>query len=184
MAPSPAQAKDELAGVLVCGADRCSQLDHRALHEAAGILSHPSFRRSGGALPFYDVLFVWHDRDGRPATYGALRWVPRAGATRTWSRGPVWSRTGVALTAALSTATLGLRPRPPSDLDDPVDAVGSATAAARRELARPGAPSRSPAVSEPADGWLSLAVMAGLAAVLLVAIAAATIRGPARRHAR
>jgi hypothetical protein len=183
---APAQAKEELVGVLVCGADRCAQLQDQAVQEAAGILSHRSFRRSGGALPFYDVLFVWRDGDGRPVTYGALRWAPTAGATRTWSRGPVWSRTGVALTAALSTATLGLRPRPPGDLDDPVEAVGAATAAARRELARPPATSRPPAVSEPAGGRaLSLEGMAGLAAALLVAIAAAAHHaGTARRHAR
>jgi len=52
IAPTPAQAKRELVGVLVCGADRCAQLHGQALDEAAGILSHRMFRRSGGALPF------------------------------------------------------------------------------------------------------------------------------------
>jgi hypothetical protein len=91
----------------------------------------------------------------------------------------------VALTAALSTATLGLRPRPPSALDDPVEAVGVATAVARRELARPGATSHSPAASKPTGGPLSLEVMAGLAASVLLAIAAAAHHaGTARRQAR
>jgi hypothetical protein len=182
MTPAPAQAKEELIGVLVCGSDRCAQLHGQAVDATQGILAHRSFRRSGTALPFYDVLFVWRDSNGRTTTYGALRWAPKAGATRTWSRGPVWSRTALALTAALSTATLGLQPRPARNLDDPVEAVGPATAAARRKLAQPPATSLLPRMREPAGSRLSPETVAGLAAVLpLVAIAAAVALRRSRR---
>jgi hypothetical protein len=180
IAPSPARAKEELIGVVVCGADRCAELYSPAVREASGILSDRSFRRSGPALPFYDVIFVWRNRDGGPTTNGALRWVPKAGATRTWSRGPVWSRAGMALTAALSAATLGLRPRPARRLDDPVDAVGPATASARRTLARPRAAPLAPGVPKPVGGARLPEAMASLALVLPLAIVAAV----ALRHSR
>lgn len=141
IAPASAQAKEELIGVLACGADRCAQLHGRGVDEASAILSRPFFHRSGW-LPFYDVVLVWRGSDGRPTTYGALRWVPRAGATRTTGAGgPVWSHTGVALTAALSATTVGLRPRSARELDQPMEAVGRATAAARsRSRPRPARP--------------------------------------------
>jgi hypothetical protein len=156
----------------VCGADRCVALDQRALPEAAAILAHRSFRRSGQPVPFYDVLLVWRDGDGAPATYGALRWAPEVGATRTvGARGPIWSRTSVALTAALSAATAGLQPRPARELDEPVDAVGPATEAASRQLAAP-APASRAAAPEAGDA-VGLPWIGGIAAVALVLAAAA-----------
>jgi hypothetical protein len=133
---------------------------------------HRSFRRSGEPVPFYDVLLVWRDGDGANATHGALRWAPKVGATRTvGARGPVWSRTSVALTAALSTATAGLQPRPARELDDPVDAVGPATEAARRQLAAPAPPTRAAAPEAGDTGGLPW--IGGIAAVALVLAAAA-----------
>jgi hypothetical protein len=166
IAPAPAQAKEHLVGAQICGTDRCVALDQRALPEAAAILAHRSFRRSGEPVPFYDVLLVWRDRDGATATYGALRWAPEVGATRTsGARGPVWSRTSVALTAALSAATIGLRPRPDRELDEPVDAVGPATQAARRRLAAPAPPIRAaaPEAGDPSElPWIAAIVLLAL----------------------
>jgi len=177
IAPASAQAKEELIGVLACGADRCAQLHGRGVDEASAILSRPFFHRSGW-LPFYDVVLVWRGSDGRPTTYGALRWVPRAGATRTTGAGgPVWSHTGVALTAALSATTVGLRPRSARELDQPMEAVGRATAAARRALAP--APGATP--QRDADRGPGPAVIAGLGVAALVVLTAAVALRRQRR---
>jgi hypothetical protein len=168
-APAAAHAKEQLVSVRVCGADRCVSLSDHALGEASAILQRPFFRRSAAAVPFYDVLFVWRKTDGRVAAYDPLRWAPKAGATRTFgARGAVWSRTSVALTAALSAATVGLRPRPAGELDAPGTAAGTATAAVRHELSTPAMP--PPAAASEPGGWGTLgwtAAVASLAAVLV-----------------
>jgi hypothetical protein len=172
IAPAPSLAKEDPFAVLVCGADRCAELRGQAVDEASALLASPLFRRHGRARPFYDVLFAWRDSSGRPTTGSALRWVPAAGATRTdGSRGPVWSRTDATPTAVLSSATQGLRPRPARELDDPVEAVGAATAVARRKLLEASATGLPTAVPEPADDGMPaepLAVLAGAAIIAIV----------------
>lgn len=138
IAPAAATAKERLVAVHVCGVDRCVALPSQAFGPASAILARRFFRRPARPLPFYDVLFVWRTVGGGFAAYDPLRWVPRVGATRTdGARGPVWSRTSVALTAALSAAVTGVRPRPGRALNDPMDVVGPATAAVRQRVNRP-----------------------------------------------
>jgi hypothetical protein len=180
IAPAPAQAKEDPFAVLVCGADRCAELRGRAVDQVSTILEDAFFRRHGPALPFYDVVSVWPDSSGRAVTGGALRWVPAAGATRTYgSRGPVWSRTDPTLTAVLSAATQGLRPRPARELDDPVQAVGAATAAARRKLA--GGPVTGLPSAGSADDGMPTELLVALAGAAILAVVSAAAFGRRRR---
>jgi hypothetical protein len=182
-APTVADAKEHLGDVEVCGADRCVALRHDAFPEAAAILSHPPFRRSGASVPFYDVMLIWRDENDRVVSHGAVRWAPQLGAARTsGARGPVWSPTSMRLTAALSVATVGLQPRPARFVDDPIDEVGPAAREVQRKLAPspPATPSPPRARDRGGAPWI-----VGAALLVLAAAASLSFRGaPLRRRPR
>jgi hypothetical protein len=183
-APTVAAAKEHLGDVEVCGADRCVALRHDAFPEAAAILSHPPFRRSGASVPFYDVMLIWRDENDRVVSHGAVRWAPQLGAARTsGARGPVWSPTSMRLTAALSVATVGLQPRPARFVDDPIDEVGPAARAMQRKLAP--FPTLAPPPPRAQDDGGDAAWIVGTALLLLAAAASLSLRGaPLRRRPR
>jgi hypothetical protein len=181
--PAPAQAKEDLVVVLVCGADRCAELRGPAVaRETSTILLRRFFRRHVPAVPFYDVLFVWRDEAGSLASGGVLRWAPAAGATRTTgARGAVWSRTGAALKKVLAAATRGMRPRPATALEGPPEAVGPATLAARRKILSPPVAKVPSGTAPESPERISTDVLVAVAGIALVAIMTAMAASRRRR---